>query len=137
MQNGVLLMGGASFLALLGTRGDVTQLVIMYSINVFVTFSLSQAGMARFFWRNRKRQADWKKSLALHAVTLLLCISILGVTIYEKFAEGGWVTLTLTGGLIAVCFVIRRHYGKVVLNLRRLDAIKEALPRESKASKPL
>jgi hypothetical protein len=39
MQNGVLLMGGASLLALIYTRGDLTHLVVMYSINVFVTFS--------------------------------------------------------------------------------------------------
>ena len=45
MQNGVLLMGGASLAALLYTRGDITTLVTMYSINVFVTFSLSQLAM--------------------------------------------------------------------------------------------
>jgi amino acid transporter len=137
MQNGVLLMGGASFLALLYTQGDITKLVIMYSINVFVTFSLSQAGMARYFLRNKKKHADWRRSLALHVVTLLVCLFILGVTVYEKFSHGGWVTLVLTGGLIGVCFVIRRHYGKVVVNLRRLDAIKEALPREARTPKPL
>jgi len=137
MQNGVLLMGGASFLALLYTGGDVTHLVIMYSINVFVTFSLSQAGMVRYFYRNRKKQQDWRSSLALHAVTLLLCLFILAVTVYEKFLQGGWVTLALTSALIALCFVIRRHYRKVVVNLKRLDAIKEALPRDEKPPRSL
>jgi hypothetical protein len=45
MQNGVLLMGGASFLMLLYTRGSVDALVVMHAINVFVTFALSQLGM--------------------------------------------------------------------------------------------
>ena len=137
MQNGVLLMGTASLLALLYTKGDVTHLVIMYSINVFVTFSLSQAGMVRFWVRSRTRRPRWGRNLAVHAVALVLCLFILGVTVYEKFLQGGWVTLALTGGLIAVCFVIRRHYGKVVVNLRRLDVIKEALPREDRPPRPL
>ncbi len=49
MQNGVILMGAAAFALLLYTGGSITALVIMYSINVFVTFSLSQFGMIRFF----------------------------------------------------------------------------------------
>jgi len=137
MQNGVLLMGTASLLALLYTKGDVTHLVIMYSINVFVTFSLSQAGMVRFWLRSRTRRPRWGRNLAVHVVALVLCLFILAVTIYEKFSQGGWVTLALTGGLIAFCFLVRRHYGQVVVNLRRLDAIKEALPREDREPRPL
>src|SRR5205814_999726 len=49
MQNGVLLMGATSLIMLVYTRGSVDALVLMYSINVFVTFSLSQAGMIRFW----------------------------------------------------------------------------------------
>src|SRR5436305_4366497 len=55
MQNGVLLMGGASFLMLLYTRGSVDALVVMYAINVFVTFALSQLGMIRA-WRRVETQ---------------------------------------------------------------------------------
>src|SRR5438105_6586511 len=49
MQNGVLLMGATSLIMLIYTRGSVDALVLMYSINVFVTFSLSQAGMIRYW----------------------------------------------------------------------------------------
>src|SRR5207248_3089702 len=49
-------------------------------------------------------------------------------TIYEKFGHGGWVTLMLTGGLIGLCFLIRRHYRKVHWNLKRLDEVLEAVP---------
>ena len=64
----------------------------------------------------------------MHVVGLTLCLFILTVTVYEKFDEGGWVTLALTGGLIACCFLIRRHYRKVHDNLRRLDGILDLLP---------
>ena len=56
MQNGVILMGAAAFILLLYTGGSITALVIMYSINVFATFSLSQFGMIRFFLKNRDRE---------------------------------------------------------------------------------
>ncbi len=128
MSYGVLLIGGASLLALVYTGGDVTHLVVLYSINVFLTFSLSELAMCRFWVRERKKHATWRKHISVHVVGLTLCLFILTVTVYEKFGEGGWVTLALTGGLIAGCFVIRRHYRLVHDNLRRLDGILGALP---------
>jgi amino acid transporter len=128
MQNGVLLMGGASLLALVYTGGDLTHLVVMYSINVFVTFSLSQAGMCRYWIRDRKKHPDWKRHIAIHVLGLVLCLCILSITVYEKFEQGGWVTLALTGALIALCLRLRAHYGRVHINLRRLDDILPALP---------
>ena len=128
MSYGVLLMGGASLLALLYTGGKVTHLVVMYSINVFLTFSLSELAMCRFWIRDRKKYAKWKKHISVHVVGLTLCLFILTVTVFEKFSEGGWVTLALTSGLIALCFLIRRHYRKVRGKLQRLDQILDALP---------
>src|SRR5437016_308422 len=124
----VLLIGEASLLALLYTGGDVIHLVVLYSINVFLTFSLSELAMCRFWVRERKKHATWRKHISVHLVGLTLCLFILTVTVYEKFQQGGWVTLALTGGLIAGCFLIRRHYRLVHDNLRRLDGIPEALP---------
>jgi len=128
MSYGVLLIGGASLLALLYTGGDVTHLVVLYSINVFLTFSLSELAMCRFWVRERKKHSTWRKHISVHVVGLTLCLFILTVTVYEKFDEGGWVTLALTGGLIACCFLIRRHYRNVHDNLRRLDGILDLLP---------
>jgi amino acid transporter len=121
MQNGVLLMSGTSILALLYTHGDVAKLVVMYSINVFLTFSLSNLGMSRFWITERKKHKDWLTHLPVHLVGLGLCVTILIVTCFEKFADGGWLTLVITGVLVALCFVIRRHYGLVVGAIRRLD----------------
>ena len=121
MQNGVLLMGGTSIAALLYTHGDVSKLVVMYSINVFVTFSLSNLGMSKFWISERKKHADWLRHLPVHLLGLGLCVTILIVTCFEKFADGGWLTLVITGLLVALCFTIRRHYRAVVAAIRRLD----------------
>jgi amino acid transporter len=121
MHNGVILMSLASVAALIYTHGDVERLVVMYSINVFLTFSLSNLGMARFWVKHRKEHPDWFKHLPIHLVGLALCLTILLVTVIEKFAAGGWLTLVVTGALVALCLSIKRHYGRVVDAIGRLD----------------
>jgi amino acid transporter len=120
-KNGIWLMGMAAAATLFYTRGSVSILLVMYAINVFVTFSLTLLGMLRHWIEERGRDEQWKKGLALHGIGFLLCVSILLVTVYEKFEEGGWVTVIVTGSLVATAFAIRRHYARVREQLRRLD----------------
>jgi amino acid transporter len=121
MRNGVMLMAGAAFAALIYTRGDVSKLVVMYSINVFLTFSLSNIGMSRLWIQKRKEDPTWAKHLPAHLVAAALCLTILGITVFEKFTDGGWITLLITVALTGACFAIRRHYDLVVRAIRRLD----------------
>jgi amino acid transporter len=109
-QNGILLMGGAALAALLYTQGNVSHLVVMYSINVFLTFTLSMFAMLRAWYRGRHARPEWKRRVLLFGSGFALCLTILGVTVVEKFAEGGWVTVVVTALLIGLCFLIRRHY---------------------------
>ncbi|MGH7296997.1 MAG: APC family permease [Polyangiaceae bacterium] len=137
MQNGVLLMGGTSIAALLYTHGNVEKLVVMYSINVFVTFSLSNLGMAKFWVQHRKEYADWYKHLPVHVAALVLCLTILAITSVVKFLVGGWLTLVVTGVLVAICFWIKRHYNRVVAAIRGLDVeLSDPLPDLHTAPKP-
>jgi amino acid transporter len=128
MQNGVLLMGAASLAVLFYTNSSVSALVVMYSINVFLTFSLSQLGMAKFFFQNRNKDERWARHIVIHLIGLILCVTILIVTIYEKFGEGGWVTLVITSALIGLCYSIRRHYRKVQNGVRQLEEILSSIP---------
>ena len=57
----------------------------------------------------------------MHVIGLALCVTILIVTSVVKFAIGGWLTLVVTSGLVAMCLGIKRHYAKVVTAIRRLD----------------
>lgn len=109
-QNGIVLMGAASLAALLYTKGDVRYLVVMYSINVFVTFSLSMFGMARAYVKHRHVKRGWKRRAALFSVSFLFCLTILVITVIEKFSEGGWITLAVTACIIWLCYMIRSHY---------------------------
>jgi hypothetical protein len=133
ISNGVFLMGGAAIATLLYKRGNLIALVTMYSINVFVTFSLSQLGMFRMWLR--ERGPGRRRGLGIHGLALALCAGILTGIIYEKFALGGWVTIAVTGAVVWGCFLIRKHYQYVQHNLARLNSIMEALPSVA-ATKP-
>jgi amino acid transporter len=129
-KNGVLLMTAAAVASLLYTRGDITTLVVMYSINVFITFSLTELGMSRHWIKDRAKEPRWKSQLAIHGTGLVMCLSILIITAFEKFRQGGWITLVITTLLIAVCFAIHRHYQRVQSDLRRLDDVLIGVPNE-------
>jgi len=121
MQYGIFLMGGAALLVLLYTHGDITLLVTMYSINVFLTFSLTEIGMCRFWLRERHKGVPWLWPLTIHAIGLMTCLSILIVVVYEKFERGAWLTILITSVVVALCFVIHRHYGHVSERIKKLD----------------
>jgi len=122
-QNGVVVMGVAAAIALAYTRGEIGTLVVMYSINVFITFSLTELGMVRLWWSERARHPNWLRQLAIQGTGLVLCASILVVTVFEKFSHGGWVTLLVTVGVVALCYWVRRHYARARRSMERLDAI--------------
>ena len=120
-HNGILLMGLSAIAALLYTGGEVTHLVTMYSINVFLTFSLSMIGMSRHWWQERGRSPIWRRRFGLFVFGAAMCLAILAVTIYEKFDEGGYVTLLVTFLLVAMCAGTWRYYRGVVARLKRLN----------------
>ena len=133
-HNGIMLIGGAAMAALFYTGGHITTLVVMYSINVFLTFSLSMFAMARLVYTTRNERAHWKKRMTLFVVGFALCFTILCITVFEKFPEGGWVTLVVTGAVVALCMVIKGHYTTVLSNLKKLYATLEDMPQSHKGA---
>jgi len=125
-QNGVLLMGGAAIATMLLTHGVVRFLVVLYSINVFITFCLSQLGMVRHWWRGRNKLKKWKKKMMVNGLGLTATSFILLSVVFLKFHEGGWITLLITGSLIAVAIYIKRHYIHTAKLLHRLNNLVQA-----------
>ena len=127
-QNGVLLMGGAALLviavaSLFATGGLVNTLVVLYSINVFITFSLSQLGMVRHWWLERVAEPKWKTKIIINGLGLLLTGGILVSLCVVKFDEGGWVTLLVTGALVGAAFWVKHHYRQTQKKLYRLNEL--------------
>jgi amino acid transporter len=128
-QNGIVLMGATSLAALAYTRGRVGALIVMYSINVFLTFSLSMFGMLRHWVGERAAPlAQRARRILLFGAGFVLCGTILVVTVMEKFAEGGWLTVVVTAALVTLCFVVRKHYRGAAATMERLYAELGTLP---------
>jgi amino acid transporter len=127
-QNGVLLMGLAALLvivvaALFAHGGLVNTLVVLYSINVFITFSLSQLGMVRHWWQVRATHADWMKKISLNGLGLLLSGGILVLLCISKFNQGAWATLIVTGAIVGLAFWVKAHYKQTQNKLHRLSEL--------------
>jgi amino acid transporter len=122
-KNGILLMGIASLLMMVASGGSVDLLIVLYSINVFITFSLSQLGMVKHWWQERKTEKKWLGKLSINGIGLLLTTFILVSVLMIKFEEGGWVTIIITGGLILFAMFIKKHYNKTLILLKRLDSM--------------
>ena len=123
IQKGILIMGGLSFVIMILSGGSVRFLVVLYSINVFITFALSQLGMVRHWWNDRFAVRGWRRKLFINGIGLVLTVSVLAMMIIFKFFEGGWITLLITGMLVVLAILIRRHYNSVWQLLRRLDGL--------------
>ncbi len=112
-QNGVLTMGTAAGALLLFTGGQVHSLVILYSINVFLTFTLATAGLVRHSLS--RREHGWIGRLLVAAVALVVASCILVTLFVAKFSQGAWVAVSITLVLAACGWWVRDHY-------RRFDA---------------
>jgi len=123
IQNGILIIGGIAIAMMTLTHGSVRYLVVLYSINVFITFVLSQLGMVRHWWQCRSTVKVWRRKLLVNGIGLILCAFILISMISVKFYEGGWITLAITTLLIAIAVAIKRHYMLIAKLLRRLSPL--------------
>jgi hypothetical protein len=135
-QNGILIMGASALATMLLTGGSVRYLVVLYSINVFITFVLSQLGMVRHWWQARRSERVWKKRILINGIGLIMTGFILISVTLMKFNEGGWITLILTSGLVAVAWAIRRHYDQTGRLLGRLNTLVEIVDAEMAEPEP-
>ncbi|HVO96252.1 MAG TPA: KUP/HAK/KT family potassium transporter, partial [Terriglobales bacterium] len=136
-RNGVWFMGLSSLAFLLYSRGEVRLLVVMYSINVFLTFTLSQLGMCRHWWEVRHSEPTWVRKLGINGLGLLMTSIILFVTVTTKFAEGGWVTLAVTLVFVLLCQIVRSHYDRVKGALKSLDDTLLSIPFQPNLREPV
>lgn len=96
---------------------------MLYSINVFITFSLSQLGMVRHWWLNRGTEPKWKSKLFINGLGLMLTSGILVSLCFFKFFQGGWITLVVTGILAAGAMWVKKHYLQTQTRLARLNEL--------------
>jgi amino acid transporter len=135
-QNGIFIMSAAAVVTLIFTKGSVELLVILYSINVFITFVLSQLGMVFHWIRTRKENKKWLSKIFVNGIGLVLTTAILCSMLVMKFHDGGWLTVLITMSLVAGALIVKKHYQNTWKLLKRLDTLVEAVNFAQETSLP-
>jgi amino acid transporter len=107
-SRGIVFLAGAASLLLIAFAGDVTRLIPLYAIGVFVSFTLSQSGMVRHWWR--LRETGWRTSMVINGVGAAMTAVVAVVIAGTKFTHGAWISILLMLALILLFTRIRRHY---------------------------
>jgi amino acid transporter len=124
VQNGVIVFGVIALLILWLSHGEVSWLVVLYSINVFLTFSLAILGLCVYWWKHKKTASKyWIARFIFSSFAFLVTASILITTFISKFASGAWVTAILTGCVILLCLAIKKYYLRIARKLNDLDRL--------------
>jgi amino acid transporter len=125
---GIVVLALLASALIVGFGGSVTNLIPLYTVGVFVAFTLSQSGMVRHWWKLRNEVSGWRWRAALNgagAVATGVVAVIVGVA---KFALGAWMVLLLIPLLIGLMWAIGQHYRSVERALA-VDWESPALPR--------
>ncbi len=125
-SNGIVVLSGLAAFLIWIFNADVLALIHLYVIGVFTAFTLSQAGMVRYWLR--RRDPGWRRSAALNAAGGLATFVVAILVIQTKFLAGAWA-VTVAIPLLVLAFTgIRRHYHKVERRLRAGAAAVSAAP---------
>ncbi len=133
---GIVLLAAIAFTLLWFFNGDAHALIPLYSVGVFLCFTLSQAGMVRHWLRTH--DAGWRWRLTVNAGGALLTAVVLGVVVFEKFADGAFVVVILVPVLVAIMGFIHHQYDRSQRELAvRSDLIVAPPHREERVVIPI
>jgi amino acid transporter len=118
-SNGILILSALSAALLVIFRGDTHSLIPLYMIGVFVSFTLSQAGMV-LHWR-KLRGPGWRSSAAINGFGALVTGIVLLIVGTTKAVEGAWIVIIMIPMLVLVFEITRRHYDQVATELSVRD----------------
>jgi len=135
-SNGIVLLAVFSGVLVWAFRGDTSRLIPLYAVGVFMSFTLSQAGMVVHWWREGKaiqarretartasgesapeKESHWRKSIVINGVGALATFVVLMVFIVTKFLHGAWIVVVLIPLLVLMFLRIHKHYLQVAQQL--------------------
>ncbi len=131
-SRGIVTLAALASLLIIVFQASVTLLIPLYAIGVFLSFTLSQTGMARRWWKighlasgvemqergsTLRYQAGWPLKLVVNGVGAVCTAVVMLVFAITKFREGAWLILVLVPILVTVFFAIQRHYKTLAHNL--------------------
>lgn len=110
-SNGILLLAVLATTLTVVFQGTVSKLIPLYTVGVFLAFTMSQAGMVSRWWH--RREPGWKHGLPLNALGMTMTAIVFVVTATAKFMEGAWVVLLIIPTLALIFSAIHRHYADI------------------------
>lgn len=114
--NGIVLLGIGSAALVVGFSASVPGLIPLYAVGVFLSFTLSQSGMVRYWLRNREPR--WRSHMTVNALGAVTTAVVAAIIIITKFVDGAWVVLLILPLFIGLMLMIRGHYERVAVQLR-------------------
>jgi amino acid transporter len=127
-SNGILFLAFAAIAFVVAFRAEVTALIQLYIVGVFVSFTLSQIGMVRHWTRLLRTEADpmirrkMMRSRVINGIGLTCTGTVLVIVVVTKFLAGAWIAILAMGGLFGLMKLIRRHYDTVSRELEEQAA---------------
>ena len=124
-SNGILTLSAIASILIVIFKASVTLLIPLYAIGVFLSFTLSQTGMAKRWWKigrlkegaeivekgsTLRYNAGWRFKMFVNGFGAVCTAIVMVVFAVTKFKEGAWVILILIPSLVAIFFTIHRHY---------------------------
>jgi len=110
---GIIFLAVLASLLLIVFNGSTTQLINLYAVGVFMSFTLSQSGMVRHWWKLRARQSGWQRSLVINGLGAVTTLLVALVIAYTKFFAGAWIVVLLIPSLVFMFVGINYHYQHV------------------------
>jgi amino acid transporter len=111
LSNGILVLMFAAGILLVGFGGEVSALIPLFAVGLFMSFTLSQSGMVVHHWR--LREPGWSRRLAVNAVGAVATAGVTVVVVVSKFTEGAWIPTVVIPLLVLLFWSIHRHYQRV------------------------
>jgi amino acid transporter len=131
-SRGIITLALISSALVFGFKASVTQLIPLYAIGVFLSFTLSQAGMARRWWKSGhlkigeeivepgstvKYEKGWQFKMIVNGVGSISTFVVMVIFAVTKFHDGAWIVIALTPLLVTIFFAIHKHYKRLAKQL--------------------
>ena len=126
-SNGVVFLAGFAIVLVVAFDAEVTRLIQLYIVGVFMSFVISQSGMIRHWARLLRTETDpaarrrMRRSQAVNAFGFAMTALVLAVILITKFTQGAWISLAAMAAIHALMSAIRRHYQRVSDELQEDD----------------
>ncbi|MEV6444524.1 APC family permease [Amycolatopsis sp. NPDC051716] len=138
-SNGILFLSAFALVLIIAFDAEVTRLIQLYIVGVFVSFTVSQAGMIRHWNRLLAKETDpgarrrMRRSQTVNAIGLTMTATVLVIVLITKFLLGAWIAIAAMVAIYVLMTAIRRHYDRVADELKDLGDTPTVLPSRNHA----